>query len=570
MIFSDSKPCLLKRWQIMSCAFFVLLSVSVSNSVIAQNNSLNWLEINESGDEIHRQIPVSETQRNTDKRQIIQHFYDSLGYFEHQLLVENDSLALVKSGPRYSYQTELNVDTTLQNIISGIDLWRQNFSSGLYDAGIIEEGFETLRALFLTQGFPAVKLQIQEPILDVQQNSTTLFVQIETGERLTREALVFSGLETTSELYARRLTSLRINDVLNRRNLIAARRNLQQSGLFASVSEPAVIRLNDSLRVLLQVREQNPNQFDLVLGYVPNSSGNNEIVGEGELNLKEVFGEGVYLDLAFSRMQQDRNSLRIASGKKWWFGLPLSLNGSFDIYQRDSTFQSRDISVGVGYALSSTTTVEGFLAFEDRTRGIATEIENQNDTEALLSGVSLLLDTRDDVIVPLSGLNFTLTAEVGRLQNLNLPDSSSFNQREQRQRLRIKSRYYWNPFGRHILSPRINGGVVLAENYQLGDMFRFGGTQSLRGYREEQFEASTYVWGDVEYRFLLDRSTYLFTFGAAGWYENKILKSDDYVTSFGLGLAYNTPIGLVSFTYAKAPEDPFNNAKIHFGIRGRL
>jgi outer membrane protein assembly factor BamA len=120
----------------------------------------------------------------------------------------------------------------------------------------------------------------------------------------------------------------------------------------------------------------------------------------------------------------------------------------------------------------------------------------------------------------------------------------------------------------------------LLEAYRVtfNDLIRFGGANSFRGYAEEQFQAGRLLWGDIEYRFLLDRNSYLFVFGAAGrFHRPKLLtetsnqfQTTDNLYSTGFGMSYQTRIGRLKFTYAISPEESIGNGKVHFGIRTGL
>ncbi len=133
-------------------------------------------------------------------------------------------------------------------------------------------------------------------------------------------------------------------------------------------------------------------------------------------------------------------------------------------------------------------------------------------------------------------------------------------------------------FEKSVIATSLNGFLLESEKVTTNDLIRFGGANSFRGYAEEQFRAGTMFWGDLEYRFLLNRSSFLFAFGAAGGYHRpKLLtettsdfRTTDYLYSTGFGLSYQTQIGRLKFTYAISPEESIANGKVHFGIRTEL
>jgi hemolysin activation/secretion protein len=102
------------------------------------------------------------------------------------------------------------------------------------------------------------------------------------------------------------------------------------------------------------------------------------------------------------------------------------------------------------------------------------------------------------------------------------------------------------------------------------DQIQLGGSKTIRGFNENQFFSNRFTYFTAEYRLLLTQNTYLFGFGDYG-----ILKDDATHQSYnpiglGMGLTYDTPAGVVSFSYAvgKVGDIPFQptRGKIHVGL----
>ena len=69
------------------------------------------------------------------------------------------------------------------------------------------------------------------------------------------------------------------------------------------------------------------------------------------------------------------------------------------------------------------------------------------------------------------------------------------------------------------------------------ELYRFGGTNSLRGFNEESIFATTKTILTFEYRFLLDQNSAVFAFFNQGFYENTSLNYvKDMPYGFGFGI----------------------------------
>ena len=137
---------------------------------------------------------------------------------------------------------------------------------------------------------------------------------------------------------------------------------------------------------------------------------------------------------------------------------------------------------------------------------------------------------------------------------------------------------YFPIFDKSVIAFSSQGYFVTSNDFTDSDLIRFGGANSFRGYSEEQFRASQLIWGDIEYRFLVNRSSYLFGFGAVGAFNRpKLLTEDDdsfqisdWLISTGFGISYRIKIGRLKFTYAISPNESIGNGKVHVGIVTRL
>jgi hemolysin activation/secretion protein len=139
--------------------------------------------------------------------------------------------------------------------------------------------------------------------------------------------------------------------------------------------------------------------------------------------------------------------------------------------------------------------------------------------------------------------------------------------------IHFESQYYQPITSRWILVPRINAQAVQSDVYFDDQLIRFGGALSMRGFREEQFRANRLVWTDIEGRFLLDRFSYVFLFGATGYFSAPDQQGIPFSTiqstvlnSAGFGLSYRIPLGMLQFSYAVSTQSSLSNGMVHFGI----
>ena len=125
---------------------------------------------------------------------------------------------------------------------------------------------------------------------------------------------------------------------------------------------------------------------------------------------------------------------------------------------------------------------------------------------------------------------------------------------------------------RSTIKTGIQAGGILGEKVFNNELYRIGGIQTLRGFDIESIQASMYGILTVEYRYLLERRSYLSLFTDLAYYENVSLDQRifDRPYGFGAGMAFDTKSGVFSLSYALGSEkgNPilFRSSKIHFGF----
>ena len=189
----------------------------------------------------------------------------------------------------------------------------------------------------------------------------------------------------------------------------------------------------------------------------------------------------------------------------------------------------------------------------------------------LITGI--LYDTRNDLYSPTGGARYRIEYTYGRKKFPNdllraVPASAT----SEVQRLLLDLDFFLAPFSRQVIAFGVHGYEVRGKEIQESDMFRFGGTKTLRGYRENQFMGSRVAWTNAEYRFLLGRRSFLFGFLDTGYYsrpgdpEENIPAEDGFKYGYGIGLRTDTPLGYITVSFALGQGDSFSTAKIHIGL----
>jgi outer membrane protein assembly factor BamA len=318
------------------------------------------------------------------------------------------------------------------------------------------------------------------------------------------------------------------------------------------------------------VQEGSTNTFDGILGYMPSPGPGQSgyLTGLVSVSMRNLFGSG--RKLAFRWQKEDRSSqeLSLRYAEPWIFGLPVNVGGGFTQRQQDSTYVRRVTDLKGELMLSEELSVGLLVGSEAIIPSADTTVQQTFRSSALTIGADIQYDTRDDIYSPVTGYRYRADYHYGR-KSTDHPDRSV---RSTLQRFSLDLDFFFPAFRRQVLAIGIHGRQVQGGEIQDGDLIRFGGTNSLRGYRENQFVGSQVLWTNTEYRFLTGRRSFLYGFIDTGYYMRPddelrgITRSEAFKFGYGFGVRLDTAIGIMGVSFALGQGDTFSTAKIHFGL----
>lgn len=127
-----------------------------------------------------------------------------------------------------------------------------------------------------------------------------------------------------------------------------------------------------------------------------------------------------------------------------------------------------------------------------------------------------------------------------------------------------EGRFYKALGNGHILALRLMGGYIDGD-VSYGNLFDLGGSDTLRGYEDDQFKGKKMYAATLEYRFSIAKKVQgvLFTDAGSTWGidEGKIpwYTDDDSLNwSVGVGIRLQTPIGPIRLDYGHGDRNKFN------------
>ncbi|RNC85222.1 MAG: hypothetical protein ED557_00130 [Balneola sp.] len=543
--------------------FVLLVMLVLTHNVDAQS----VIKITEDGKElgIPNELKASLTSANGSENEILKQWYASKGFLAAKIRQLGELRFEINKGCLFQIenvmvQSEVNSKYRLEGF-------------GSYSDTKLEEIAGQVLSDFEDEGYAFASLEIEH--IDQQTGKCTLDIhlKVNAGQKYYTSEILFLGNRLNNQAYLKKISSFRDSLLITPDYLKGIQERLLGTELFEQVFYPEIVIDSSSTVLLISVQERSLNQFDGLLGYVPDQNGDGQIVGNFELSLWNVLSQGNGIDLNYQRLRPETTRLNIGVEQHWIDQIPIGLGFNFNFYQNDTTYQTRDLRLSSFYQVSNRMRLTGAIGQISSTSSSSAITNLEPDGKKQYAELGFRYSTLDNPDVPTQGNRLELSL------GTSAKDIESDSSRV------IAQRYVYSSFSQFIPVSRKGVVVVSTQGFFLNantitenDLYRFGGASSFRGYEEEQFTASTLVWGELEYRFLINRSSYLFGFGAYGGYHRPRLfseidnsfKTTDYLSSLGFGISYKVAVGRLTFTYAISPEETIGNGKVHVGINTKL
>jgi outer membrane protein insertion porin family len=439
------------------------------------------------------------------------------------------------------------------------------------DPAVVGEDAARILSLYDRRGYPFAAVRVgsvdvrgREPLLDVR-------LAVDEGARVMLRDVRIEGNTATRPEVILRETRLHLPELYDEERLARIGDRLRRLNLFASVAEPELFMTDSGGVLVLRVDEGNTSTFDGVVGYAPApaAGGDGVLAGSVTLDVRNMFGTARVLGIRWQRDDRSSQDIRLQYVEPWAFGLPVNLGGTFQQRQQDSSYLRRSVGARADLLLTESFTVAGSVRHDVTIPSAGAGPAPVENSRTLTAGLEILLDSRNDNISPTSGVLYRTEYRAGSKKSFGASAAAGPSALQQ---VGLDLQWFVQTFPRNVVMAGVHGRQVTNSRLEVSDLFRFGGTNTLRGYRELQFVGSRVAWTNLEYRVLLARRSFCYGFFDTGYYalpEDAVLgtaSAQSVKYGYGVGLRMETGLGNVGVSFALGEGDNLSQGKIHFGL----
>lgn len=471
--------------------------------------------------------------------------------------------------------------------VNQIDLNGRLFMNRNFNARQLSRLYERSIRYFEDNGYPFVSVKLDSILLDSNRQISAA-LHVNKGKFYKIDSITIKGESRLNETYLKTYLNLKEGQPYNESRIKEISTRMSEVP-FVEEAKPHEIRFfEEGVNVLIYPKKKKASRFDGILGLLTQEeTGKIEFTGDVDLVLINSFNRGERIGFNWRKLKGNSQDLQLDLSYPYIFQSQFGVDYHFKLFKRDTTFLDLTNRLGINYAKSASEYIRFFV--ERKTSNLLSRNGlNSSGLSALalgdvqinLFGLGYSFQNYNYRYNPRRGVGIEMDAAVGqkRLEKINSleEENPNFYDGVKLKTTQYSGKVYLNYFiplgGRSTLLLANKSAGLYSENVYRNELLRFGGLKILRGFDEESLTASFYSFMTLEYRFILERNSYLSVFSDGGYYESKTVSGFDKDTPIGVGAGINfeTKAGIFSFNYAfgRQRDNPFDlrAAKIHFGF----
>ena len=433
--------------------------------------------------------------------------------------------------------------------------------------GIIDSGIDSIK--IKTREFSDLTNQLLEQI-DRKGNSfsgityvnpllknDTLFLEMKISNSSSRkiDKVITGGYEDFPKKFISKYFLINKNTIFSKQKLNQVSALSNKLDFIKEKKAPEVLFKKDSTHLYLFLDKIGTSSFDGLVNFSSKENGKGLLLnGNLDLKLNNTFNTGEKFEIIWNKVSDEKTDFKINSYVPYILNSKFSTTLEFYLYRQDSTFTNTNFELKTDYLINQKS--HASILFNSKNSNYLLNISN-NDLASYSNyfiglGYELKKSSTSNLYKYKNGLNLNLT--IGKRKT----DTESINQ----------LKFHFSAFAnvqinnRGYLNIKNESGLLTSKNYLLNELFRIGGANSIRGYNEQSLFTDGYSYSNIEFRYSLDTSSYLYSITDLGGYIENTTNKIKKLLGIGAGYQFRINNNLVNLGYVISTNSS-TNAKLN-------
>ena len=305
---------------------------------------------------------------------------------------------------------------------------------------------------------------------------------------------------------------------------------------------PEVLFKKDSTHLYLFFDKLGTSSFDGIVNFSSKENGKGLLLnGNLDLKLNNAFNSGEKFEIIWNKVSDEKTDFKINSYVPYLFNSKFSTTLEFNLYRQDSTFINTNFKFNTDYSINQ--------------RSHASVLYRSENSNYLLNTLNNEITSYSNYFIGLGyqmkKLSTSKLYDFNKGVKLNLIVGKRKTSLESINQLKLHFSVFTNLQinDKGYLAIKNESGLLTSKNYLLNELFRIGGANSIRGYNEQSIFTNGYSYSNIEFRYLLDRSSYLYSITDFGAYKESTTNKIKKLLGIGVGYQFKINNNFVNLGY---------------------
>lgn len=331
-------------------------------------------------------------------------------------------------------------------------------------------------------------------------------------------------------------------------------RDFEKFRFVSQIKYPETLLLKDSTKIYVYLEQRKSNNFDGYIGFNTDDNGKLLLNGYLDLTLENTIKAGEQFSLYWKSDGNNQKTFRTNLELPYVFKTNFGLKAQINIFKQDSIFQNTKTALDLGYLINYNSRVYvGYQSTEssDIQNSNSNSIQDYNNSYLTTNFEYIDLD-HETALFP-EKTKISIKTGIGKRSNNNSIENTESIQQFY---IDLKASYTFEFNKRNYLDINSQNYYLSSSSYLINELYRFGGSNSLRGFAENSFQAQYVSTILTEYRYIASSNLYIHSIFDYSIFKDPFspeLKTEK-LTGIGLGIGLQTKNGLLKLTFANGIE----------------
>ena len=372
------------------------------------------------------------------------------------------------------------------------------------------------------------------------------------------DKVIFKGYENFPQSFIKNHLNINTNSVFNKKKLQEISQLSQALDFASEIKPPETLFTQDSTFVYIYLKKIKGNSFNGLINFTSQENGKLKFNGHLDLKFKNILNKGENLNLLWNSFGDERQEFSIAAKTPYVFNSKITTEVAFSIYKQDSTFLNTTLNANLNYKIKNNANLYASFSSENSKNTLNDLTNNISTYKNYFLGFGYEYKVAKNDVFKNNLYYLNINPSFGKRKTTN----GAFQQIK----ITTTVSYLLDLNRKNSIYFSNKTGVLNSENYLDNELFRIGGNNSIRGFKEQSIFVKNYLLQNIEYRYLTSKNSYLYTITDLALISTPSSKERLY--GFGLGYLFNTNNSQINISSAIGTnsKNPINTKDIQLFV----